>query len=253
MAFIPNIIKSWNIYKMTSPTDRVYVGLTSDLPKRKRNYRRADCKSQVLLYKSLNKYGFDNLNFEIIDEFDGTASEARSKEIFWIRSCMSNFNKYPNQNGLNLTNGGQGTSGRKMSEENKKYLSNLYKGVAFFAGHKHTEEAKASMSKNKKGKESPHKGKKITLELCLKNSEGQKNKIFSLKGKKLSEETKARLRENRKSTCKKPILLISDNETLEFSSIRKSSLFLGIGTALIKRIIEGFNDNKFNNYTIKYK
>ena len=63
MAFIPNIIKSWNIYKMTSPTDRVYVGLTSDLPKRKRNYRRADCKSQVLLYKSLNKYGFDNLNF----------------------------------------------------------------------------------------------------------------------------------------------------------------------------------------------
>ena len=42
---------------------------------------------------------------------------------------MSNFNKYPNQNGLNLTNGGQGTSGRKMSEENKKYLSVVEKMI----------------------------------------------------------------------------------------------------------------------------
>lgn len=237
---------------MTSPTDRVYIGITSDLPKRKRAYKKVNCKSQILLYKSLNKYGFDNLNFEIIDNFDGTASEARSKEIFWIRTCMSNFNKYPNQNGLNLTNGGQGTSGSKMSEERRKYLSNLYKGVAFFAGHKHTEEAKSSMSKNKKGKESPHKGKTYSLEFCLKNSEAQKNKI-SIKRKKLSEEAKAKLRENRKSTSKKPILLISNNETLEFSSIRKSSVFLGIGAALIKRIIDGFNNGKFNNYTIKYK
>lgn len=252
MPFVPQI-RNWNIYKMVSPSDRVYVGLTCDLPKRKRSYKRFDCKSQVLLYNSLNKHGFDNLNFEVIDNFDGTPSEARSKEIFWIRTYMSNFNKYPEQNGLNLTDGGQGTFGRKMSEERKKHLSDLYKGLAFFAGHKHTDEAKASISKSKKGKKSPHKGKTWGIEYCLSNSKGQKNKSLSSKGRKLSEEVKDRLRKNRKSTSKKPLLLISENEVLEFSSIRKTSVFLGIGTGLIKRIVDGFNNNKFNNYIIKYK
>jgi len=144
MAFVPEI-KNWNIYKMTSPTDRVYIGVTSNLSKRKSAYRGKDCKSQSLLFKSIEKYGFDNLNFEIIDNFDGTISEAKSKEMFWIRTFMSNYCKYPEIRGMNLTDGGQGTFGYKLSDAQKEAISIKNKGF------KHADEAKRKISEAGKG------------------------------------------------------------------------------------------------------
>lgn len=235
---------------MTSPSNGVYVGLTLNLPRRIRNYKRLNCSAQSLLYNSLSKYGFDSFKFEVIDSFEGTHSDAKSKEIFWIRTNMSNRNKYPDFNGLNLTNGGEGKIGCKMPETQKEFLRDLYKGKAFFTGFKHTEEAKQKMSEKKKGKESPHKGKVRSLDACLRNSESKKN---NTNPRVVSEETRAKLRLHKTNTSNKPVIITSDSETLEFRSLRKTSIFLGIGISLIKRIIDGFNDNKFNNYTIKYK
>lgn len=138
-------IKNWHIYKMTSPTDRVYVGMTSNIIKRKAAYSGLDCKSQPLLFKSIEKYGLSNLNFEIIDKFDGTLSEAKSKEMFWIRTYMSNYCKYPEMRGMNLTDGGQGTLGYKVSDAQKEITSKRNKG------YKHTEKAKIKISEASKG------------------------------------------------------------------------------------------------------
>ena len=59
---------------------------------------------------------------------------ADGKEMFWIRSYMSNKNKYPEQNGLNLTDGGEGRINAKMSEDQWKeflYYVNKFEFHAF--------------------------------------------------------------------------------------------------------------------------
>jgi len=182
MPLVPNLIKSWNIYKMTSPTDRVYIGVTSNITKRKAAYSGLDCKSQPLLFKSIEKYGLSNLNFEIIDEFDGTLSEAKSKEMFWIRTYMSNYCKYPEMRGMNLTDGGQGTLGYKVSDTQKEIISKRNKG------YKHTEEAKNKISEAGKGN-MWNIGKKRTpehIESLIKANIGNKYNL----GRKQSQETK---------------------------------------------------------------
>lgn len=56
------------IYKITSPSNKIYIGQTWDWIKRKSVYRRNACKGQIKLYNSLVKYGFINHILEIIHE-----------------------------------------------------------------------------------------------------------------------------------------------------------------------------------------
>lgn len=56
------------IYKITSPTSKIYIGQTLDVTKRQSQYRKLDCKGQVRLYHSLKKYGWDAHIFEVICE-----------------------------------------------------------------------------------------------------------------------------------------------------------------------------------------
>ena len=60
--------KICGIYKITSPTDRVYIGLSKDINKRIETYRNARCYTQTRLYRSIIKYGWDSHKFEIICE-----------------------------------------------------------------------------------------------------------------------------------------------------------------------------------------
>lgn len=59
---------SCNIYKITSPTNRVYIGQTINFTKRKYQYSNPkNCHKQRRLVASLIKYGTDNHVFEIIE------------------------------------------------------------------------------------------------------------------------------------------------------------------------------------------
>ena len=59
-------MKLTGIYKITSPTNRVYIGQSVDIEDRWKDYKCLDCKSQTALYNSFMKYGVDNHTFEII-------------------------------------------------------------------------------------------------------------------------------------------------------------------------------------------
>ncbi|MFH6944640.1 GIY-YIG nuclease family protein [Flavobacterium sp. FlaQc-50] len=59
-----------HVYKITSPTNKVYVGSTTNLNRRWRTYRKAKCKSQKKLHSSFIKYGVEKHKFEIITECD---------------------------------------------------------------------------------------------------------------------------------------------------------------------------------------
>jgi group I intron endonuclease len=88
------------IYKITSPSGRVYIGQTKNFINRIRSYKNLSCKTQPKLYNSLLKYGFDNHIIEIIDESE---TDLDKLEIFYINK----FNSF--YEGLNCTIGGDGS------------------------------------------------------------------------------------------------------------------------------------------------
>jgi group I intron endonuclease len=56
------------IYKITSPSGKIYIGQSINIDGRKKQYYSLDCKKQPKLYNSFKKYGPENHIFEIIEE-----------------------------------------------------------------------------------------------------------------------------------------------------------------------------------------
>ncbi len=62
-------MKISGIYKIISPNNRIYVGLSTSIYDRWNSYNYlCNSKSQKLLNKSFSKYGVNNHKFEIIEE-----------------------------------------------------------------------------------------------------------------------------------------------------------------------------------------
>lgn len=81
MINIQEIPKTSGIYKITSPTNKIYIGQSMNVRRRLDQYKRLECKRQPKLYSSLSKYGFDNHIFEIIEECP--ESYLDELEIWW--------------------------------------------------------------------------------------------------------------------------------------------------------------------------
>lgn len=109
------------IYKITSPTGRIYIGQTTDYRKRLNQYRCLRCRTQTRLYNSLKKYGFTNHSFEVVEEVDNSLADTR--EIYWISEYKCYW-KDENK-GLNLNRGGNRP---KHTEETKQKLSKMFSG-----------------------------------------------------------------------------------------------------------------------------
>ena len=56
------------IYKITSPSKRVYIGQSKNIKTRFKFYKNLKCNNQIRLYKSLIKYGVEAHKFEVICE-----------------------------------------------------------------------------------------------------------------------------------------------------------------------------------------
>ena len=82
------------IYKITSPTKKVYIGQSINIEKRFIFYKRLDCKRQLALYNSLVKHGVEKHKFEILCECE--IHELNDKERYYqdVFECIG-------KNGLN--------------------------------------------------------------------------------------------------------------------------------------------------------
>ena len=69
------------IYKITSPSGRVYVGQSKDIESRWVSYRKGNCHQQRILFNSIIKYGWINHIFEIIEECE--VDELNCRERYW--------------------------------------------------------------------------------------------------------------------------------------------------------------------------
>jgi len=135
-------MKTGVIYKITSPTGKIYIGKAVNFAARYATYRKRLAEGQSALHNSFLKYGFEAHSFEILET---TPVESLAElEIKYIEEYKS-FAK-DNKNGLNLTKGGDGTLGRVDSKEVKK------KRAAKLIGSKRDIETRTRMSLATKGK-----------------------------------------------------------------------------------------------------
>jgi group I intron endonuclease len=176
--------KICQIYKIVSPSGRIYIGKTSNLKLRVDYYRRLKCKKQPLLYYSLLKYGFSGHSFDVIYEGEHSLKEINEIEIKFINEYKSFHGN--NENGMNLTLGGDGGFGIVYSEERKQKIREANKNRIY---KPHSEESKKLISENRKktGKTEAHrlaieklKGRKVekTEEWVKNNAESIKKPIF---------------------------------------------------------------------------
>jgi group I intron endonuclease len=147
------------IYKITSPTKKVYIGQSIDIKKRFLNYKSLHCKSQPAIYNSLKKYGIDKHKFEIICECDIT--ELNDKERYY-QDAFSAIGV----NGMNCKLTASSDKSGKLSEESKRKLSENR------IGKHHLEETKLKISNSKKGK-------KMSKDAKINMSEAKKKIILN--------------------------------------------------------------------------
>lgn len=256
--------KITGIYKITSPTGKIYIGQSVDIHRRFNYYKSSNCKKQKLLYNSLCKYGYNLHLFEIVKVC--LKDELNKYEIEYINL----YNSFSNKNGLNLRSGGN---------QNRLSQNSIDKIKIKRANQIITEETKNKIrqtltgrKKNKdvvlKGVETRKKNKYVcSEETKLKISIANKNKLL---GRKLSEETKLKIGNGNKGKSltnkmkkdiskrmvgnKNPCKKIINIETQEvFSSVKLVAESLNISQCYLSQQLNGKRKKKQNLHIYEFK
>lgn len=209
------------IYKITSPSRRIYVGQSIDISRRFAKYNSIEnTKEQPALVRSFIKYGVINHIFEIIEECK--FEELNNRERYW--QDFYDVLKY----GLNCQLVPTDILPMIISEETKKKIGDGNRGKIL------TEETKRKISENN-----------------AKNMLGKKHKPESIKklrdfnlGKKLSQETRDKM-SKLECRCKKMV----NEETGEiFNSIKELSLYLNITLGKLRYHLHNYKKYKQYKY-----
>lgn len=109
------------IYKIISPSGKIYIGQTGNSDERLYHYKKLNCKDQVRLYRSLKKYSWDNHIFDIIEKCN--IDELNCRERYW-----QDFYNVIGKSGLNCKLTPCGEKRTEISLETKQKISNTMKG-----------------------------------------------------------------------------------------------------------------------------
>ena len=275
------------VYKFTSPSNKVYIGITNDIRRRYAEHKRLS--EQIInrkFYIALRKYGFENFSFEVLERYDVKTKEElydvlNEREMYYIEKYDS-FN-----NGYNLTKGGDGTRGlegelnpfyhKHHTEESKSKISKSHKGKVLSEDHKRkiaksTKIALNNLSKEKKArmshKEDRERKKVICLETqiiynslteCSDKLNISRSDIRNVcQGKRITAKGLTfRYIENDKivevnPTDKSKRKIICINNGIEYESISEAARQLGVRHQHISAILNG-RQKTTKGYTFKYK
>ena len=139
--------KICGIYKITSPSGKVYIGQSVDIKRRFTSYKTLNkSKRQVKLYNSFVKYSVDKHIFEIIEEC--LIDFLNERERYW----QEQYNVLEYSKGLNLCLTSTKDKKHLHSEETRNKISESNKGEkCFWYGKTFTEETKSKMRESRKG------------------------------------------------------------------------------------------------------
>lgn len=127
---------SQGIYKITSPSGRIYIGQSTNLVIRLKNYVKLRCRSQVKLHRSLLKYGEKNHIFCVL-EFVNDKSFLNERERYW-----QEFYNSASEENLNCFLVEVGNNRRVMCEETRlKFREAQLNSPNSRKGKKHSQES----------------------------------------------------------------------------------------------------------------
>ena len=217
------------IYKITSPTKKVYIGQSIDIKKRFAQYNCNSCKGQPKLYRSLIKHGFINHKFEVVTECD----EADLNK--WERYYQDLYSAC-GKSGLNCAfTGYNDRSGRVTEETKEKIRSTL-------TGFKRSDEFRKAVSKRMMGlKRTPEQNKA--------HSERMKGRPIWNKGIPMSEESKAKMIASKEGLNTGELShnnkIVFDTATgVYYFNSRDAAEFNNISYKLLSRYLTGSRRNK---------
>lgn len=225
------------VYKITSPSGRIYIGSSKDLKLRLRDYMSLHCSKQRKIYNSLKKYGANNHNFEVLcycEEKDllklesqyGMEYDCLNKKNLNI-SLPKSDSKYKTYSDEELMLRSLRSTGKKHTEKTKQKISEKNKGNKHSLGHKHTQETKKKISNYHKGNKY-NLGKKYSLERI------EKAKLSRLP---LSKESKLKMGARRK-------IVLNIETGIYYDSLKDASLSIGMKKATLSSMLLGKNKNK---------
>ena len=218
---------SYCVYKHTSPSGKVYIGLTSRDPEKRWNNGHGYNGSYF--FRAIKKYGWDNFKHEIVAS-GLCENEAKNLEIELIAEYKSNQRLF----GYNISSGGESKTGTTISDEQKEKIRKGNIGKIVSAETR----AKLSAASKKMWQD------KNRVEYFRKINSGANNKMF---GKKMSEE------EKKIRGAKAVIQLdIDGNFVNEFISIHEANKKTSIGRDGISKCCRGLY-KQYCGYKWKYK
>lgn len=156
------------IYKITSPSGKIYIGQSVEIKRRFNSYKRMYVKNKgvVKLYRSFLKYGVDNHIFEVVCECEENQLNDKERYYQEMFDCIG-------KNGLNCRLTKTDDRSGRVSKETLAKMSEASKGNQHWLGKRHTQETKDKISlantgrrysdeinikKGRKGRESNRKG-----------------------------------------------------------------------------------------------
>lgn len=233
----------WTVYEHISPSGKVYTGITSNLKGRWGNNGHAYCTYNSAFKRAIIKYGWDNITHKVIASGLGFNTACNMEKDFIA------FNKARGIS-YNITDGGQGTSGRILSEETKAKISKSHMGIL------------PSPLAIQNSLNSPKRKKAILQNLKLANVKWKGSHHTDETRKKLSDRAKGRdmskaIEASRKvphNFFKRGVTQYSLDGTYinEYVSIAQAARELNILASAISNCLKGRTDSS-GGYIWKYK
>ena len=116
----------YSVYKHTTPSNKVYIGITSKVPEVR---WRGKYRNNKHFTYAIDLYGWENIKHEVL--FSGLSKEeAEEKE----KELIAFYDSTDQTKGYNIAKGGHGNSGHKHSKETKEKIKKT------LTGKKHTQE-----------------------------------------------------------------------------------------------------------------
>jgi group I intron endonuclease len=213
------------IYKITSPSNKTYIGQSININRRITQYKHLNCKNQTKLYNSLQKYGWEQHKFEIIEECP--EEYLNELETWWklYYNCV--------EDGLNCN----------------------YWDYKPMRGKKHSKESNIKRSKsalgnkNKLGKTSKGSGR---VKGCISPFKNKNHTLSTKEKMKLSKIGIIYSKEHNEKISKANSISVKCIETfIEYKNIKEAENNMNISSRLIREVCKGIRD-KAKGYTFKY-
>lgn len=218
------------IYKITNRINgHSYVGQSVDIKRRFKEHR---CYHSASYYnnvfaRAMRKYGRDSFDYSVLEECEVDQLDAR--EMYWISLLKPEYN---------MTDGGHGNKGRKMSEESRKAMS-IQKKKEWA---KLPDAKKAEIITRLTGQPVGHLVSEETREKLRQANLGKKQSAETIERRKQTIIDKKRNGYRQTNSGHKKKVCCVDTGVV-FDSVREAAEMMGLKSSAISHVLHGRQEN----------